>query len=645
LKKSCSSWPPPRWRRARTESGFRLFLLALVVCAFAPLAQSLKLNPIQWTLEAESGRAAAGGEVLLRLTAKMDAGWHLYSLSTPEGGPLPTKVSMKENAAVSGCRVYARAPHRVFDKNFNVSVETYGEQAVFLLVCQLKPNALQGRVEFTAEVRYQTCDDKMCLPPVRRSASTSLLIDPGARPQKTTVPAEFVEFRSGGGAAATKAAPPVAAAGGGDTRSLGMFLLVAFGFGLAAIFTPCVFPMIPITVSFFLSRPAATRRQSITQAAVFSLGIVVLFSTLGLAATVALGPFGVVQLGSSPWVNGFIALVFLAFALSLLGAFEITLPSSLLTRMDRASGRGGVAGALLMGLTFSLTSFACVGPLVGTLLAASVSGGGWQPLAGMVSFAAGLAAPFFLLAMFPSYLQRLPKSGGWLSRVKVVLGFVILAAMLKYAGNVDQVMQWGFLTRERFLAGWVVLFALAGAYLLGWLRLEGVKGDEQVGVARLLVGSVFLVFALSLIPGMTGARLGEIEAYIPAPAASSAAKSDGTSLVWMKNQYSEALAKAREENKRVLVNFTGYACTNCHWMKANMFTRPEIEQELKKFVLVELYTDGTDETSRRNQDFQQNRFSTVALPFYAIVGADEKVVETFAGLTRDSAEFLAFLKR
>jgi thiol:disulfide interchange protein DsbD len=612
------------------------------VAALAPLAQGQQLNPIQWTLEPESGRAAAGGEVALRLTAKMDPGWHLYSLSTPEGGPIPTKVSMAENAAVSGCRVYARAPHRVFDKNFNLEVETYDEQAVFLFVCQLKPNALQGRAEFTAEARYQTCDDKMCLPPVKRAASASLLIDPGARPARVTVPAEFVE--PGGSGAAAKAVPAVSA-GGGDGRSLGMFLLVAFGFGLAAMFTPCVFPMIPITVSFFLSRPAATRRESITQAAVFSLGIVVLFSTLGLAATVALGPFGVVQLGSSPWVNGFIALVFLAFALSLLGAFEITLPSALLTRMDRASGRGGVMGALLMGLTFSLTSFACVGPLVGTLLAASVSGGGWQPLAGMVSFAAGLAAPFFLLAMFPSYLQRLPRSGSWMSRIKVVLGFVILAAMLKYAGNVDQVMQWGLLTRERFLAGWVVLFALAGAYLLGWLRLEGVKGEEQVGVARLLLGIVFLACALSLIPGMTGARLGEIEAYIPAPAANGAARSEGTSLVWMKNQYAEALAKAREENKRVLVNFTGYACTNCHWMKANMFGRPEIEGELKKFVLVELYTDGTDDASRRNQDFQQSRFSTVALPFYAIVGADEKVVATFAGLTRDSGEFLAFLKR
>jgi len=348
-------------------------------------------------------------------------------------------------------------------------------------------------------------------------------------------------------------------------------------------------------------------------------------------------------LGSSPWVNGFIALVFLAFALSLLGAFEITLPSALLTRMDRASGRGGVMGALLMGLTFSLTSFACVGPLVGTLLAASVSGGGWQPLAGMVSFAAGLAAPFFLLAMFPSYLQRLPRSGSWMSRIKVVLGFVILAAMLKYTGNVDQVMQWGFLTRERFLAGWVVLFALAGAYLLGWLRLEGVKGEEPVGVARLLGGSVFLAFALSLIPGMTGARLGEIEAYIPAPAASGAARSEGASLVWMKNQYAEALVKSREENKRVLVSFTGYACTNCHWMKANLFPRPEIAAALKNFILLELYTDGADPASEQNQKLQETRFSTIAIPYYAVLNADEKVLGTFAGLTRNPAEFLAFL--
>jgi thiol:disulfide interchange protein DsbD len=416
--------------------------------------------------------------------------------------------------------------------------------------------------------------------------------------------------------------------------------LVAVGFGLAAVFTPCVFPMIPITMSFFLNRPGGGR-GAVAQASVFCLGIIVLFSLLGLAATAALGPFGVVLLGSNPWVNSFIAIVFLVFSVSLLGAFEITLPSGLLTRLDRASGRGGFAGTLLMGLTFSLTSFACVGPFVGTLLAASVAGGGWQPLAGMAAFATGLSAPFFLLAIFPSYLQRMPRSGGWLARVKVVLGFLILAAMFKYLSNVDQVMQWNLLTRERFLAAWVVLFSLAGFYLLGFLRMEGVTPGDQLGVGRLLAGALLLVFAVSLIPGMFGARLGELDAYVPP--ARGAASSEPSGGSWMKNQLREALERARAGNKLVLVAFTGYACTNCHWMKANLFPRPEIAAALKDFILLELYTDGADQASQQNQKLQETRFSTIAIPYYAVLDADEKVLGTFPGLTRNPAEFLAFL--
>ena len=376
------------------------------------------------------------------------------------------------------------------------------------------------------------------------------------------------------------------------------------------------------------------------QAVVFCLGIVVLFSGLGLAATAILGPFGVVQLGSNPWVNGFIALVFLAFGLSLLGAFEITIPSGILTRLDRASRGGGMAGTLLMGLTFSLTSFACVGPFVGTLLAASVQGGGTRPLLGMASFATGLALPFFLLALFPGYLKRLPRSGGWMARVKVVMGFIILAAMLKYLSAVDQVLQWNLLTRERFLAAWVVLFAMAGLYLLGFLRLEGVKPDEPLGLGRLLTGAAFLIFAVSLVPGMFGSRLGDLEAFVPPPPSSS-----GGGQVWMKNQYREAVDRARREGKLVFVSFTGYACTNCHWMKANMFTRPEIAGALGDFVLVELYTDGTDAASEANQQLEQQKFSTVAIPFYAILDPNENAVATFPGLTKDAGEFLAFLSK
>jgi hypothetical protein len=237
------------------------------------------------------------------------------------------------------------------------------------------------------------------------------------------------------------------------------------------------------------------------------------------------------------------------FALSLLGAFEITIPSGILTSLDRASQGGGFAGTLLMGLTFSLTAFACVGPFVGTLLAASVSSGGARPLAGMVSFAGGLATPFFFLAVFPSYLKRMPRSGGWLERIKVVMGFLILAAMFKYLSSVDQVMQWNVLTRERFLAVWIVLFSLAGLYLLGFLRMHGVKPDEPLGLGRLLTGAALLMFAISLAPGMFGGRLGELDAYIPATAdgaRSGSAESGGIS--WMKNQYRDALARAREKN-------------------------------------------------------------------------------------------------
>jgi thiol:disulfide interchange protein DsbD len=383
----------------------------------------------------------------------------------------------------------------------------------------------------------------------------------------------------------------------------------------------------------------------VKQAAVFCLGIIVLFSGLGIALAAAVGPFAVVQLAANPWVNGFIAAIFLLFGLSLLGAFEITVPSGLLNRMNRASERGGIAGSLLMGLTFSLTSFACVGPFVGTLLAASVQQGGIQPLLGMATFAAGLASPFFLLALFPAYLKKLPRSGGWLVRVKVVLGFIVLAAMLKYLSSIDQVLQWNVLTRERFLAIWVVLFALPGLYLLGFLRMEGIDRDSPMGVWRTLIGAAFLMFSVSLIPGMFGRSLGELDAYVPLGSAvtTAGAGTETTGIAWTKNQYPEALARAREQNKLVFVSFTGYACTNCHWMKANMFPRAEVAAALKDFVLVELYTDGTDAASEQNQKLQESKFATVAIPFYAILDPNERVIASWGGIQRDPKQFLAFL--
>ena len=588
-------------------------LLLATLCATA--AAWGQAQHVEWTL---TGSPAPDGTVLVRADGKIEPGWHLYSASSAAG--IPTTFTV----ASAPAKVFQPPPKRQFDKILGAESETYEGEITFFAQAPLE-NPPQ---KLDVKIRYQTCNDTQCVP--SRFSGTVALGAPGT----ITVPAGYAEAKVG------QALSPASQA----QQGLAGFLLVAFGFGLASIFTPCVFPMIPITMSYFLNRQAGGRRDGVIQAVVFCLGIIVLFTGMGLAVTAALGPFGVVHLGSNPWVNGFITVLFIVFGLSLLGAFEITVPSSVLTKLNQSSDKGGFVGTLLMGLTFSLASFACVGPFVGTLLAASVSGGGARPLFGMLSFATGLALPFFLLALFPSYLKRLPKSGGWMSRVKVVMGFVILAASLKYLSSLDQVLHWGLLTRERFLAAWIVLFGMAGLYLLGFVRLEGIKPDQPMGIWRLLIGMAFVIFAITLIPGMTGGRLGDLDAYVPV--ADSGASGGATApggLVWLKNQYREALAQARREGKLVFVNFTGYACANCHWMKANMFTRPEIAAAMQNFVLVDLYGDGTDAASEENQKLELARFHTAAEPYYAIMDPDENVIATFPGLTHDAAEFLAFV--
>lgn len=618
-----------------------------VLLAAAATAPAQRPHPAHWRLIPAAEAMPPGAEFTAALELKLDEPWHMYSMTTPKGGPIITTITLEDNPAVASWQIYYPAPQRKFDPNFGIEAETYDKEATFQLLIRLKPDAPAGRQELTARMRYQLCNDKECLPPRRVTASAAIEIRPGAPapPPARLDGLKLFEPQAEAPAAQSPATSPQRQPE--QAQGLGAFLLIAFGFGLAAIFTPCVFPMIPVTMTFFLNQSGSSRAQVLKQATVFCLGIMVLFTGIGLGLSAALGPFAVVQLGSNPWVNGFIALVFFVFGLSLLGAFELAVPAPLLTRLNMASSRGGLIGTLLMGLTFTLAAFACVGPFMGTLLAASVTGGRLQPALGMLAFSAALSSPFFLLAIFPSWLKKLPKSGGWMSRLKVVLGFVILAAMLKYLSNVDLVLGWGLLTRERFLALWVVLFALPGLYLLGLVPMEGVRRDEEVKTGRLLAAALLLGFALSLIPGMFGARLGELEAYIPAPAegASFQSSAGSPSNKWLKNDWQAAVERARAENKRILVAFTGYACTNCHWMKANMFPRPEVAAALGQFVLVELYTDGTDPASEANQRRQEQLFQTVAIPFYAVFDANEKVIATFPGLTRNAGEFLEFLRR
>ncbi len=620
---------------------FAAFFVAMVSLCGAPL------DPVQWTLTFDSKAAPPGSKILGHMTAKIGPGWHLYSLTTPRP-PIATTAVLAESPAVEGYKVYQPKPVVKQDPTFKVNTETFGEEVTFLYQIELKKDAPAGPAELTAQVRYQCCNDSTCLPPKRKSAAATINIDPAAKAETIVIPAGYTEFRPASAQTSPTASTPVMPAStNAQPSGLGFFLLTTFAAGLAAIFTPCVFPMIPFTVSYFINRKSGSRREGVVQAVIFCLGVIVFFTGLGLITKAIAGPIGVVKLGNSPWVNTFIGLVFIIFGLSLLGAFELTLPSGLLTKLNQASEGGGSFGTLIMGLTFTLTSFACIGPIVGPLLVASVQTNGLQPVLGMASFATGLALPFFVLALFPSYLHKLPKSGGWLMRVKVVLGFIVLAVSIKYLSTADQILQTGLISRELFIAAWVVLFALAGLYLLGFLRLEGIKPDDHLGVGRMLLGALFLIFSISLLPGLFGATLGELEAAIPVQAKNtsfSGAAAEGGGTVWMKNQYKEALAKARAENKFVFVNFTGNACTNCHWMKANMFPRPEIAPLLKDFILVDLYTDGTDAASEENAKMEEERYKTVSLPFYVILDPDEHVIATFGGSTRDVQQFSNFLK-
>ena len=628
-----------------------LLLAAVHVSGQAQLSsRQPKYDPVQWSLAFDPQSARPGRRVVGLLKAEIEPGWHLYSPTTPAGGPVPTKIEMAESPSVASWKLFQPQPNRRMDDNFQLETETYEDEAVFQFDILLAEDAALGSRELEAKVRFQVCDDRLCLPPVRKTATATLSINTAAAAAAPAIPDGYMEATVAAGSASSAQAASATARPTPlptpQSEGIVQFALIAFGFGLLAIFTPCVFPMIPITMSYFVSTQAGSKKPSFVQATIFCVGVVVLFTALGTIVSAALGPFGLLQLGSSVWTNLFIALVFVAFAASLLGAFEITVPSGLMTKLDRVAGRGGTVGTLVMGLVFALASFACTGPFVGALLAGSIQGDVSWPIFGMLMFSIGLALPFFFLALFPAYLARLPKSGSWLVRTKATMGFVILVVAVKYLSNVDQMYQWHILTRERFLAVWIVLLALAGLYLLGLVRLAG-DDDSSIGIGRLAIGGLFLVLAVSLMPGMFGSRLGEIDAYVPAPEYSGLTLagfgSGGSETAWLKNDYQGALQIAREQGKAVLVSFTGYACTNCHWMKANMFTKQEIAGALDGLVLLELYTDGVDDASLANQELQLNRFGTVAIPYYAIVRPDETIVAEFPGRTRDVEEFRRFL--
>jgi len=453
-----------------------------------------------------------------------------------------------------------------------------------------------------------------------------------------------------------------------EMKSRGILSYIWFAMlqGALALLTPCVFPMIPITVSFFTKRSEKKKSKGFVDSIVYALGIIFTFTGIGFLFAIIYGPSGIQNLATNPWLNLAIAAVFIVFALNLFGAFEIQLPTGLMNKLNTKSQEGqGIASVLLMGLTFSLTSFTCTVPFVGTTLVSVGSGEWFYPIIGMLAFSLVFAAPFFLLALFPSALNKLPKAGGWMNNIKVVMGFLEIAASIKFLSNADLVWMWGILPRELFLAIWIACLLMIILYIMGIYKLHHDAPVNSIGTPRILFAVFFTSITFYLLLGLFGKPLGELDAFLPPPnyeeimstssttISSSAggltiysnnkSRTSHEELPWLDN-YQEALKIAKEQNKKIFIDFTGFTCTNCRWMELNMFTKPQIQAELEKMVLVRLFTDRRNEPYLSNKEFQPSRFNSIELPLYVIYTPDEKLLGTKA-FKRDENEFLNFMKQ
>ncbi len=424
------------------------------------------------------------------------------------------------------------------------------------------------------------------------------------------------------------------------------FLWLATTTGLLSLLTPCVFPMVPVTIAYF-SAPEDRQSSNVRRALLFGLGIIGTFTVLGLALAALFGAAGLNRFAADPWVNLTLAALFLLFAANLFDWLELRLPWRVINAIDRSARekpKGSSLGALLMGATFTLTSVTCTAPFVGTLLVLASQGSWMMPVVGMVVYSTAFALPFVALAFAPRMISRLPRSGQWIRSLRVLIGILEVGAAVKFISNADLVLGWGVFTRPVVLFAWMLLAIVGAAYLGRGLRAKLARRELRPVTLIPLIAA--LVLAGWLGSGLRGRPLRQIEAFLPpsVPVASSSI-GRGTVPTWVLNDYDGALETARASGKLVFVDFTGYTCTNCRWMEANIFSRPDVGAELGEFVLARLYTDGEGEMYEKQQAFQEHTFGTVALPLYAVVDSEGKVRATFTGLTRDPAEFIAFLHR
>ncbi len=643
-----------------------LFLLLTILSLSTLKAQILE--PVKWKTKTEK---ISDTEFYLVMEGTIEKDWHVYSQFTPENGPLAAEVSIDN--AKGNFEIIGKAKESTYKKQFNDVFEV--DEYYFEKSVTFKQKVKITNLNITSikvNLDYQVCKDAcinenkkftFAIPKIPASDNLDQPItnsDTVASTERTpenndTIATKNIE-------SATVSSPKKE-----DEKGLWAIFFLAFLGGFAALLTPCVFPMIPMTVSFF-TKQSKTPAQGKRNAILYGISIIGIYVILGLAITKIFGADALNALSTNVWFNIIFFVLLVVFAISFLGAFEIMLPNSWANKVDRQADRGGIVGIFFMALALAIVSFSCTGPIVGTLLVDSASKGGIAPIVGMLGFSSALALPFMLFAMFPGWMNSLPKSGGWLNTVKVSLGFLELAFAFKFLSNADLVLQLHWFERESFLAIWIAIFGTWGIYLLGKITLPHDSPLSHISVGRLLLAVLVFSFTFYMIPGLFGAPLKLISAFPPPQTYSESPKGFfgttatnenlpkgaefGPSNLVVFTDYEAGLAYAKEVKKPVLLDFTGHACVNCRKMENNVWTDENVLKILKnEVVLISLYADDKRPLPKDQQfiskstgseietigdkwtDFMITKYKTNTQPLYVLVDLDGNNLNTITPTT------------
>ncbi len=667
-----------------------ILFITLLFSAFLQLNAQI-LNPAKWTYETSVKEVKAGDEVELIFKATIEKNWYLYSSAfTCEDGPIKTTFNFVPHASFQLVGdVVPVNPIDKYDDIFECDVKIFKHEAEF----RQKIKILSTSLSIKGESDYQVCTETtgQCVPGGEEFSFDKIKVSGGSGQEEkinidptATSNTQAIALPATNPFASKTNKGPILDSSivteNAQEKSLLGFLLLSFLAGLAALLTPCVFPMIPMTVSFF------TGRGNRFQALMYGFFIILIYTLIGAALAPLMGPETANHL-STEWIPNLIFfLVFIIFGLSFLGLFEITLPGTLINKVDQQAEKGGLIGVFFMAFTLVLVSFSCTGPIVGSILVSSAGGEVLKPVLGMFAFSLSFAIPFTLFAFFPGWLKSLPKSGGWLNTVKVVLGFVEIALAFKFLSIADQAFHWGILDREINIAIWIVIVVMIGVYLMKGFRMPGDTGkdaeDKTVSVLRISLSMIAFVFAVYLVPGMWGAPLKSLAGYLPpmythdfnvietAEGTSSGVCDEPKYADFLHLphglsgyfDYDQAIACARQQNKPLFIDFTGHGCTNCREMEANVWSDPQVLQRLREdYVVVALYVDDKTELpesewltstydkkvkktiGKQNADLQISNLNNNAQPFYVLVGKDERVLVSPFGYNLTAENFVHFL--